>query len=1819
MNPQRIFHGEIPRRQVETQNLLNEIARVTVDSLNTKAHNQMLKDRHKQLSDELAEREKLIEQYEQEIRKRHHQIEKKQLFVDRLNREYDEKRTKLEAEIGNDEDVAGPQEAKLKHMRKAIAELTKECSDMQKVVSGALAPLQDWIQKQTQLLSIASDTDKLKGSLNENKNKKMVLEQKKIRIEGQLSGHEKEIRELENNMKHLRFDMDRMNGAVVKNESRSDEISNSNQMMETEFVQKLKEIESRCLDMERDVEKLRLEKDQMNQDILESERQVLLWERKITLEKEMQAALDPNVGQADAAAMKKEIHRMELRLEQLKRRQEQMIVEMERAIHKRDVIALKLEPKAKKSKQAANTANVKRQLQSLRNNLKLCTQANAEAEQKITERQRDLQDLQQTIEQAVQDYGNLERANEALRGEVQVGHIEKQRNLASMDEFAMGTGPPPAANIQQQLQDQVQLRGKVEEIVRRGTALREACPVRNMANCVDPSSTDKGAADETDEVELQVLCLNGEGVTFSVNRSMLGSDLRRLVSDKLPCKPGAKLVVHHMNGALKLDENLAEQGIIGKSGTLSCTYIPTNVYTAWLYACGSASELLNCEREFALEGVTHLEGDTHPEHLHLEYLHHLPSSLASMTFGRHFNQSLERVTLPSGLQSLSFGSEFNQSLERVTLPSQLQSLSFGASFNQSLERVTLPSGLQSLSFGARFNQSLERVTLPSGLQSLSFGARFNQSLERVTLPSSLQSLSFDNDFNQSLERVTLPSSLQSLSFGFDFNQSLERVTLPSSLQSLSFGFDFSQSLERVTLPSSLQSLSFGARFNQSLERVTLPSSLQSLSFGNDFNQSLERVTLPSSRFGAEFNQSLERVTFPSSLQSLSFGSQFNQRLERVTLPSSLQSLSFGARFNQSLDRVTLPSKLQSLSFGFQFNQSLERVTLPASLQSLTFGFQFNQSLERVTLPSSLQSLSFGARSNESLERVTLPSSLQSLSFGFRFNQSLERVTLPSSLQSLSFGNDFNRSLERVTLPSSLQSLSFGSEFNQSLERVTLPSGLQSLSFGARFNQSLERGFVGSLSSAGKPLGLLLHLDGSSQLGGDFCFDRTGISAPHRIREEEQERPGFAASGLEGPEGLEGLEGLEELEKSLSAEAATHGEMLEGTNIFVHRSDRGSWVITPLGASNIELRPRSDGLPPPGREAPEPEGGQMLAVEQDQSKPSRRRRRSQGDKLQDRGEKKPKYRQAKEVDGGVVEVLCFSCRRAKDSTIQKSMVAFLKKAPEDEAAVIDLDSEEDKPPPDLSICARCRRPLWKKNPQLKPTADALRGVGELPQLQRLRAYRRTAERQNVPFTISEKSACAMMRSPCVGCGQAAPLRGHGLTRLRRWGGLERPKTRTGFMGPYAEENLAPACSMCNMMKGYRKLRGFVECCRHIATKHTEGEDFGEYPQRFRDNVSKRSRSCYITQSSTHTKTHSLTNEQFNAIVAQRCFYCHKEPRKAKTNGPNDRGHFNGLDRLDSKNRVYSAETSVAACGDCNIMKYKWDLEDFLEHCRKVARFHQGTDLADSDAEEVEEAAWQSAIVEELCLDIEADAVAVAEKGTANLWMQGDIIGYTDEVQRRRNELEQKMAEDFARLKAWRAQSGTEGKGLVEELEALYGKVRQQDKEIKNKQRQIEEEQAKVAELNEAVALRDRKWDSLAQDYCLKLVKMREEIVQRGSLCSWLQCAFDEIRFKWKAAEEKEKLKIEHHQRMRKARAQARLEVISRERQRRLLQACVLSLQEETVEGRQAKHLAELRRRHEDEVLVFNAQLAQALGDEEKAKELVAEQTRRRTPSVGRCGR
>ena len=55
------------------------------------------------------------------------------------------------------------------------------------------------------------------------------------------------------------------------------------------------------------IAKLKEEKAQLLEDILEAEKQVMMWEKKIQLEKETQEALDPNIGQSEAQAMEKEV------------------------------------------------------------------------------------------------------------------------------------------------------------------------------------------------------------------------------------------------------------------------------------------------------------------------------------------------------------------------------------------------------------------------------------------------------------------------------------------------------------------------------------------------------------------------------------------------------------------------------------------------------------------------------------------------------------------------------------------------------------------------------------------------------------------------------------------------------------------------------------------------------------------------------------------------------------------------------------------------------------------------------------------------------------------------------------------------------------------------------------------------------------------------------------------------------------------------------------------------------------------------------------------------------------------------------------------------------------------------------------------------------------------------------------------------------------------------------------------------------------------------------------------------------------------------
>ena len=130
-----------------------------------------------------------------------------------------------------------------------------------------------------------------------------------------------------------------------------------------------------------------------------------------------------------------------------------------------------------------------------------------------------------------------------------------------------------------------------------------------------------------------VQCLNGEGCMLKLSGSCTGSKVYQIISNQLAQKKGAQLTLHHLDLPLLLHKELQAQGIIGKAATLSCTFVPTDLYAAWC----SVQGLRVSQEELALAGVTWIQGSDLTK-----YLQHLPESLEHLTFGSRFNECLKR-------------------------------------------------------------------------------------------------------------------------------------------------------------------------------------------------------------------------------------------------------------------------------------------------------------------------------------------------------------------------------------------------------------------------------------------------------------------------------------------------------------------------------------------------------------------------------------------------------------------------------------------------------------------------------------------------------------------------------------------------------------------------------------------------------------------------------------------------------------------------------------------------------------------------------------------------------------------------------------------------------------------------------------------------------------------------------------------------------------------------------------------------------------------------------------------------------------------------
>merc|ERR1711990_1150101 len=211
-----------------------------------------------------------------------------------------------------------------------------------------------------------------------------------------------------------------------KHTGQHSELVDKNYALETEFVQELKEMEVESVRLEQHIADAKMQKKAIVDEIVEAERQIMLWEKKIQLEKETQQALDPEVGQAESRSMEKEIHRMKLRLETLQRDQERMIKEMERAIYKREAISLRY--RGQKSSDLTAHSLVKKVSQH-KNGMTKTVNETAKYEQAIKEKVQSMEEIGKDLESASTKYGQLEEDANNLQNRINDALYDKQRSL----------------------------------------------------------------------------------------------------------------------------------------------------------------------------------------------------------------------------------------------------------------------------------------------------------------------------------------------------------------------------------------------------------------------------------------------------------------------------------------------------------------------------------------------------------------------------------------------------------------------------------------------------------------------------------------------------------------------------------------------------------------------------------------------------------------------------------------------------------------------------------------------------------------------------------------------------------------------------------------------------------------------------------------------------------------------------------------------------------------------------------------------------------------------------------------------------------------------------------------------------------------------------------------------------------------------------------------------------------------------------------------------------------------------------------------------
>ncbi|CAK1547011.1 unnamed protein product [Leptosia nina] len=269
-----------------------------------------------------------VREREKEIETLQEKYDQKALIILRKQRELDIIVKKYNA-LKEVFDLKSPQERRIEELEQQIKTLRERTESMQ----------HEWLRLQGHVVKLTAQHHKIISDVNLINKQIQICEQKTMRIQAECGHVDEERAKVERSLRELRGRLEVLERTRKDSTERNQNALKTNNAITHEYAANLKGAETEIIQLEEDIEAMEKDKINLTQELDRVQREALIWQRKGILAVDLKR----NIQNAKSAAgeigqMRAEIHRMEVRREQLRKTGEKLAEDLALYVTRRETV-----------------------------------------------------------------------------------------------------------------------------------------------------------------------------------------------------------------------------------------------------------------------------------------------------------------------------------------------------------------------------------------------------------------------------------------------------------------------------------------------------------------------------------------------------------------------------------------------------------------------------------------------------------------------------------------------------------------------------------------------------------------------------------------------------------------------------------------------------------------------------------------------------------------------------------------------------------------------------------------------------------------------------------------------------------------------------------------------------------------------------------------------------------------------------------------------------------------------------------------------------------------------------------------------------------------------------------------------------------------------------------------------------------------------------------------------------------------------------------------------------------------------------------------